>query len=261
MTSGVAGAKLKLMRAREHVDMLDAAVKRFRQSHPYEFRPECKPNEPGTPDVFIRVVVTQAHDIPDTWPLVVGDALTNLRAALDHAVYPHIRRQRPNMADRDIQYPIHNTRAQFENKTRFFTRPVYQVVNDSQPYRATEPQWHPLAVLRDLVNCDKHRTLIVSNYATMQINLSVDTELFDVVEKLAFTDKVMDVGAVVGGAHLRLKRAVTGWEVAQFRSEVGYTEAIEIPNTNGQAHGMLSTMQNLCDTVESLLTDLEDAGV
>ncbi|WP_406230578.1 hypothetical protein [Nocardia sp. NBC_01009] len=46
--------------------------------------------------------------IPEDWPLMVGDVLTNLRAALDHSVYGHAesRNQLTDKQRKALCFPI-----------------------------------------------------------------------------------------------------------------------------------------------------------
>jgi hypothetical protein len=89
-TSGIASARRKLERGNVHLAALRAAIEDFRENSPYEFTMESPGNERWKPGIPVTVTVTQAPSIPDDWALITGDILTNVRAALDHAVFPHI---------------------------------------------------------------------------------------------------------------------------------------------------------------------------
>ena len=89
-TSGIPSARRKLQRAKVHLAALQAAIQDFREKSPYEFAMESPGNERWQPGIPVTVSVKQAPPIPDDWALITGDILTNVRAALDHAVFPHI---------------------------------------------------------------------------------------------------------------------------------------------------------------------------
>jgi hypothetical protein len=69
---------------------------------------------PGTPDVRVIVKVAKAPPIPSSWALITGDIMTNVRAVLDHAVFHHVRQHAPAVKPWRIQYPIEDSKEQFE---------------------------------------------------------------------------------------------------------------------------------------------------
>lgn len=88
----------------------------------------------------MNVKVSHAPPVPDSWPLITGDILTNVRAALDHAIYPHVRATAPSSAPHRIQYPIVDTADDFVSKTTgWFTPEVRAVAEDRSPISAITP--------------------------------------------------------------------------------------------------------------------------
>lgn len=256
--TGLESARLKLQRAHTHLIALNEQVRAFRQQDPYDFSPEIEHPAPGTREVHFRLVVRKATDVPDEWAMVVGDILTNLRAALDHAVHEHIRRTKPGLRHDEVQFPIADHRDGMKNKRRWFDRAVYLVVNNAQPYRVPEPQWHPLAILRDLVNEDKHRRVLVTNFATLDLKIDTDPVL-EVAYWETNLGTELEVDTVVAAGRFTLPvLAIPG---VNFRPEITYSEAIEIPKTGGQVRNLTDVMADLHDTVRDVLDDLETAGV
>jgi hypothetical protein len=96
-TGGIQSARKKLERAKFHPDTLRTEVYAFREHSPYEFAMESPGNELWKADIPVTVTVTEAPATPDSWALITGDILTNLRACLDHAVFPHIRAKKPDL--------------------------------------------------------------------------------------------------------------------------------------------------------------------
>jgi hypothetical protein len=76
----VQSAYAKLGRAKVHQDQLHAEVMAFRAREPHEWKAEAVDHmfDPSLAVAKFRVHVKE--EIPDTWPLIVGDVLTNLRA-------------------------------------------------------------------------------------------------------------------------------------------------------------------------------------
>ncbi|MFI7192524.1 hypothetical protein ACIBQ0_22540 [Nocardia nova] len=256
--TGLESARLKLKRAHTHLIDLNEQVRAFRRDDPYDFSPEVGRPDPKTREVPFRLVVKKATDVPEDWATVVGDILTNLRAALDHSVYEHIHRVRPGLRYDEVQFPIVDDRAGMANKRKRFSRPVYIVVNDAQPYRAAQPQWHPLAILRDLVNADKHRSVLVTNGATLKFK--VDTApVLEVGHWETNVGAQLEVGTVVSSGSFKLP--VLAIPKIEIRPEVEYSEAIVIPRTGGQVKNLTDVMADLHEKVRQVLNDLEAAGV
>ena len=256
-TSGVPSARRKLERAKVHLAALHGAVDEFRENSPYEFAMESPGNERLKPGIPVTVTVTQAPPIPEDWALITGDILTNVRAALDHAVFPHIRAKKPDLDQKLIQYPIEDRKAQWENKKKWFKSPITKVVGQSQPYRhGADFAGHPLRALRELVNRDKHRDLLIASYAMSAFDVA-KRDLYTVISTRVH--KVpMEVGAVVAEAQLQLAQNVRGERWEQIPCEVEYGEYIEIPDH--EPVGLLSVMQGIVKPITSLLDELEAAG-
>jgi hypothetical protein len=91
------------------------------------------------------------------------------------------------------------------------------VVGQSQPYRhGADFAGHPLRVLRELVNRDKHRDLLIASYARSAFDVA-KRDLYTVISTKVH--KVpMEVGAVVAEAQLQLAQNVRGgrWEQIPF---------------------------------------------
>ena len=97
----------------------------------------------------------------------------NLAAALDHAVFglsvAHAERSLSGRARRSIGFPIHADAAGFEKsgrgQIRFLPPGLQAVIEADQPFhRPSEVARlnHPLEVLRELWNADKHRALLLA---------------------------------------------------------------------------------------------------
>ena len=66
-------------------------------------------DNPGDPSQAVITYGLKVKEEPSSeWGLIVGDILTNLRAALDHAVYGHAaaRQQLTQAQERKLQFPI-----------------------------------------------------------------------------------------------------------------------------------------------------------
>jgi hypothetical protein len=145
----------------------------------------------------------------------------------------------------------------WENKKKWFKSPVTKIVGASQPYRNGENfTGHPLRVLRELVNRDKHRDLVIANYAVSAFEVS-ECDLYTVVSTTVHRVP-MEVGAVIAGVELRLAKNVRGERWEQIPSMVEFGEYIKVPDR--EPIGLLSVMQQLVDPISGLFDELENAG-
>jgi hypothetical protein len=236
---------------------LNRAVKKFRRETSYEFTPDSTPNKQGKPDFYLRAVVTAAPPIPETWAVISGDIFTNARAALDHAVFQHIQAKMPTLPPQKIQYPVHDRPDQFVSMRNWFNPAVSAVVEKSQPYHFGTPAEHPLAALRELVNTDKHRNLVIAEYAVDSFNVVPDPR-YEVVDT-QLQEKPLEVGMTACEMHCRLTKPVRRPLLIDFPAQVAYGEKIAIPAT-GRSWNLLGTLKLILRQIGPLLDRLEAAG-
>jgi hypothetical protein len=225
-------------------------------------------------DPSLAVAKFRVHvkeEMPDTWPLIVGDVLTNLRAALDHAVFGHAsaRQTLTRAQERALNYPIITIATDWpnaRNKLVPFVDPnVLNVIEQSQPFQSTQgaPDWHSLALLNSLVNQDKHRAVRTVSYVSEQFDVN-GSDLVIVDRHIPSVE--MTDGAVV--ASLTVRRATgkpgdkpgfPGWSAKTFDVVNGFIEKIELPNV-ADTRPLLFVMDTFVSDVEKLLNDLQTAG-
>jgi hypothetical protein len=153
----LSGVLLKLERAETHIQTFRDEVMAFgeRDPKPFGFRPEStlRPDKSAKYDLY--AVVRQ--EPPRELALPFGDAIQNIRAALDHLVYelapPRARRSRK------LQFPIFTDECEFKVRSppmiEGITGDERTLIERVQPYAATNiPSDDPLAVLRKLSNRD-----------------------------------------------------------------------------------------------------------
>lgn len=100
-------AKLKLERANHHISDLRAFFDAFINSNPHTLRISSDPNGYTTIEMRFRDPITP------TIPLVIGDAIHNLRAALDHATWELVGSD-GGTQDRFLSFPMGQTQRDYE---------------------------------------------------------------------------------------------------------------------------------------------------
>jgi hypothetical protein len=156
-------ARLKLGRARQHIGGFKRAWRRFvTQGDPYGADTDINPTRTC---ITFRLAVRRP--IPPRFGLIIGDCVTNLRATLDHVAFNLPRApSTPPRWERTSQFPICDNPADYARRVGNDLLGVDPATSARlealQPYYGgADPMTHPLRVLRELANLDKHRQLHV----------------------------------------------------------------------------------------------------
>ena len=245
------GALVKLDRAAEHIRFLVGEVDAFQKDNPLTTFAEFEANR----DFLVKVRVPQTPDLQ--WGVVLGDAVHNLRSALDHAAWELVQRNvragfKPVLTEKQerlIQYPISDDRARFKTAPvmRFLTTRQIALLRRYQPYRRPWPEATPLSELAWLDNIDKHRIVHSTHTALgawepvrfrIRANPSAG-ESVSVEPLVGANDRLVDGGAI---ARLSFEmpcaaRATTGADPhieveGEFASEIGFGEGRPIPSSH-----------------------------
>jgi hypothetical protein len=264
-------AVAKLGRAQAHRDQLETEIRAFRAREPFDWPYKLSDHmfDPSLAVITYRIHIKE--EMPSTWGLVIGDVLTNLRAALDHAVFGHAAAcadaagtPLTNRQEKDLNFPIVTIATDWPNqqgRLALLVDPaVLAVIEKWQPFNQQEvpPDWHPLAVLNALVNRDKHREVRVVSYVSEQFDVvSNDHEVVSVTAPVS----EMTEGAIVAYMHIRrpLRRGKEKLVPGNFSVVNGYTENIEIPKVGAQ-RSVLPIVKGLVSDVEKLLDEMKVAG-
>jgi hypothetical protein len=154
---------LKLDRAKHHVETFSDELKAFleRDPKPFAVRADKKPGV-GDAIEYVLYAIVRAEP-PKELALPFGDAVQNMRAALDYLAYELSSKRARNSGE--TAFPI------FSDECRFKVLGVPRIasirgdertfIERVQPYAASKvPQEDPFAILRRLSNLDKHNLLV-----------------------------------------------------------------------------------------------------
>lgn len=171
------GARLKVVRAQEHLEALKDEIGRYLDSHPHEFPVKYKSNEVHAEAAVIKT------EPPLRLSNILGDCVSNLRSALDYVAWQLVTRHCPapltKRQAKRIYFPISTSK----NKADLLgsqsyanlalhgvPAPALDLIGSVQPYHAG---YGALETLSLLVNEDKHRlpllTVAFAHTASMQI--------------------------------------------------------------------------------------------
>lgn len=164
--------RLKLTRAKEHVDDLTRELLAFEERNPYEGVAEV--SDDGL-EWWMRAVVREEPN--PYWSTVIGDAVHNMRSALDYLTCELVIKNGGTVTT-STQFPIYDRKDKFAKGTGrrlagMDSRAV-TLIETLQPYYKPVPSEHPLSVLAYLSNGDKHRALQLGAWMTDNIRLNVE---------------------------------------------------------------------------------------
>jgi hypothetical protein len=171
--AAVTSFSLKLARADEHLTALNNEVVAFLKVRPYEVVTEAAAGRYSA-----RVVYRQTP--PDLLLMLIGDVLSNLRAALDHMAWSLAGAH----ADSRTEFPIFLDRDRFHGaevqgprgKLHDMSTCAQRIIEQMQPYHGLngQPEEEPLWLLHLFSIEDKHRALNLVA-AGIDIHLQVQT--------------------------------------------------------------------------------------
>jgi hypothetical protein len=149
------GPKLKLERAKSHIDDLVAAIERFYETNPYDGIVQDNPETNRR-----ELTVTRADSLPDELAVICGDAVHNLRSALDHLIWQLIvaNSRKPN---ENAAFPIWRSESKFKSGrpgyAKGISKPALDVLYALKPYKGgNDALW----LIHKLDIVDKHRLLL-----------------------------------------------------------------------------------------------------
>lgn len=160
-------ADRKIARAEEHLKALKAEIAAWAQPAPYRL---AEKRNADTTIISVYVQVLRRTELA-RMALIAGDAIHNIRSALDHMVYELAiiagNGRFPPRGDRLLMFPIADAPKQFERecgrRLNTLTCNMRTRIERVQPYNRLRPDLPPiLSTLRDLDDTDKHRLLNVT---------------------------------------------------------------------------------------------------
>lgn len=157
--AGMVDAQSKLAWAKGHLELLNAEIDRFANSNPYTLTREDG-LEHGR-----HILRFSLLDVPAPVCLIAGDAIYNMRAALDQLVWSLARLK--GIPPKRTAFPIVDGPILTKPKLDSFNRSLVDVpaeaiceIDALQPYhRGAAYKTHPLWRLDEICNLDKHRRI------------------------------------------------------------------------------------------------------
>jgi hypothetical protein len=155
------GVEIKMARSLEHIDYLRDETTRFIRDNPGRYR-----REPDDDRVKGWALHVSWEVVPGRFGAIIGDALTNMRAALDHLASQLFISTNQAPTEARIVFPIVSDPGKALKSLQRVPAAAAPIVQRVQPYenvpKDQPPEIHPLHVLKLLVNRDKHEALMLT---------------------------------------------------------------------------------------------------
>lgn len=165
------GARAKVERAKQHIRDLDAQRIAFLGDNPYRTTPEFHPEYSAT-----AYFLDEYAPIPEAISLVAGDALHNLRAALDYVVYAFASKGLSPAERAKLYFPISKSAEDYNSeslgKTAGVPKYIKKRIDRLKPYKGgNDLLWglHRLNII------DKHRLLVTVGVNVTEVEMILDT--------------------------------------------------------------------------------------
>ncbi len=177
MPPDLSSANWKIDRAVDLLNVLDNEVATWHSLKPYSFYTYVNPEKTRA------AVIVREHHPPEVirWSLMVADIIHNLRCALDHAFWAVLQNEFPGGLPKDadrLSLPIWDRAPTAKQRKNFdpVGKKIFDAVVSVQPYlhpHTTFPL-HPLVIIRDIDNGNKHKLLfaVMPSAAIIQVKVS-----------------------------------------------------------------------------------------
>jgi len=194
----VRGALLKMDRALEHLQFINAKMAEFVEANLNFVTRQVKDDRGDEWDV---VIWTGGENPDERFGVWLGDFVHNVRSALDFCVYSTVMQTSEKDAGEHTQFPIYDGRDRWikdvekRDAARWPRSPILGILHDSpefaiiekaQPYHGhnqKERLRHPLYELLRMSNIDKHQKLHVARANTSRPRITYEPRGFYKIAK------------------------------------------------------------------------------
>jgi hypothetical protein len=171
MRNPLESSRLKVERAKHHIQDLDVVLMRFRTEHPHEIVIETEPDTGYKLHKFRLCKPAPYAEVS----IIIGDTVNNLRAALDHAVYScAIVAGHAAPRYKTCSFPFGDNESSFNNAVNGRTSVPPEIRACLQRFRAYQGGHVALWALNDMCNRDKHALITPTVMGFEDIRVAFD---------------------------------------------------------------------------------------
>jgi hypothetical protein len=185
---------------------------------------------------------------------IVGDCLHNLRSCLDYLVWQVVRSNPPHTPSRKNMFPVCQLQSAFDEQVkrgRLDGVPLQAVavVKSLQPFDSPE---HPLALLDELYNADKHRDL------NLAISVASDMDVVhlrngEVVMRTILGGEDVRNGAVYGDIAISLDAVPLGVKMEVVGRAAAFVAFKDLASKGDEPMPVVQTLEEMLSLLVNLV--------
>lgn len=257
--AGADSAKLKIEWAKKHIGHLNAAIKALGETKPYRIAHKYEPETRK-----LVMYLAEMKPVPPHVPLIIGDAVNNLRSALEHLAYAIVSKH--GTVTEKTGFPIYNAvpaanpndyKALLERKVDRIPPGIVAAIDAFQPYKGGNETFLALA---ELNNSDKHK--LITTVGTILKGIDVAPVVRRMMSEKFGKDvklRTLRINAPAGGPTLKVGDAlyIGGPDEKPYEDmEVTFAIAFVEPKIV-ESQSVLKTLGEMTNLVEKVVTTLE----
>jgi hypothetical protein len=179
MSHPLDGCWAKIKRADHNIDRLNQLITSFLDVYGRNFGQEM--NDHATEYIYS---VNSPPLPPLDFRVRIGEIISHLRSSLDHLVWALVLQRHKSPTFRVI-FPICEDIAKYrraikDGAIQGVSGSAQAIIERLQPYHRTRPASHPLAILHNFNNVDKHKLLlVVSSYTRIGRTITFSGEIVE----------------------------------------------------------------------------------
>lgn len=236
MPLDLSGCYAKIKRAKEHISEFDRERAAFLAADPYAVITKFDPESNST-----KSILGPMPKIPTCLSTIAGDAIQNLRSALDYLAAELARNANPRIVYFPICESATKYKSESEGKTKGVPPEAKKLIDSMEPYGGGHGG--DLWFLHTLNNADKHRLLmpITINLAPQVIfSLSPGRSTFSTIVHAPGLNEGDILGSVSGNSE--------GQQRVNFTFDIAFSEPDEIAG-----EPILRTLEYFAQIVETVI--------
>ncbi|WP_020419049.1 hypothetical protein [Amycolatopsis sp. ATCC 39116] len=253
---------IKWARAAEHQRLLAREGREWIANDSYVYDRTDNASDATNPVLAVHWRLRIIHPYPERWSVLIGDVLTNLRAALDHSFWAAVEAHSGTPAEpHRVTFPIHTERKKFTRAAKdlqpLVAPPLWDFVESVQPFHGgSEAHTQPLEILRWMSNVDKHRAVHVLGRTAFDFGplLVRSAPPMEVVQEWRREGPTGD-GDVI--ARVKLRRPPGGTTV-DLVPTFAHTACLQISDDPGEVRSLHSVMDVMREHVLGVLASFTD---
>lgn len=238
------GSKLKVKRANQHIDELQRILLAFLKTDFYRLHIERDPKDGMN---VLKFETTQ--EMPCEVPLIIGDSIHNLHAALD-LMACEIVSLAGDTPDRETGFYFRDSRDELiktidDRKIKAAPSAIIDLIVDTiKPYKGGND---PLCALHDLDIMDKHRLLIPVASVTALVGVSAEDDWGNSFQSISFAvGQGGKINAIATNSNLKItKQGQPSFNVIFDKGQIFEGKAV-IPTL----HKLSQLVSGIVQTVE-----------